>query len=129
MDDPLTPEKQDFFIEDALRTLPLASLPRDITADVLGQIQTVPAPRAFHLAWSDLLLGIVLAVSVIATWFSLQNLPPVVAAQIRKESILFYQYLLVNGRWLMPVVSFGLAGLLALLTIPYLKQELSEKGA
>ena len=129
MDNSLTPEKQDLLIEDALRTLPLASLPREVTTEVLRRIQTVPAPRVFRLAWSDLLLGIIVAVSVIAIWFSLQNLPPVVVAQIRKESILFYQYLLVNARWLMPAVSFGLAGCLALLTIPYLKQELWEKSA
>lgn len=129
MDNPLTPEKQDTLIEDALRTLPLASLPRDITTDVLAQIQTVPARRGFRLSWSDLLLGIVLAVSVTAIWFSLKNLPPVVVAQIRKESILFYQYLLINARWLMPAASFGLAAFLALITIPYLRQQLLEEPA
>lgn len=128
MDQSVNPENQDL-IEDALRTLPLASLPRGVTTEVLSRIQTVPAPRAFRLAWSDLLVGILLAVSVIAIWFSLQNLPPIAVAQIRKESILFYQYLLVNARWLMPAVSFGLAGFLALITIPHLRRELRGKSA
>ena len=129
MDNPLTPEGQDLRIEDALRTFPLAPLPREVTTEVLAQIQTVPAPQSFRLPWSDLVLGVILSVSLGAIWFSLQNLPPLAVAQIRKESILFYQYLLVNARWLMPVVSFGLAGFLALLTIPYLRQELSEESA
>ncbi|HSL31524.1 MAG TPA: hypothetical protein VK900_20140 [Anaerolineales bacterium] len=126
MDNPLIPENPDLAIEDALRTLPLASLPRTITGDVLAQIKAVPAPRSFHLTWSDIVLGMILSLSLSAIWFSLQNLPPIVVAQIRKESILFYQYLLVNARWLLPAVSFGLAGVLALLTLPYLKQELSR---
>lgn len=129
MDNPLTPEGQNLLIEDALRTLPLAPLPRDVTGGVLAQIKTVPAPQSFRLTWSDLILGVMLTLSLAAIWFSLQNLPPLVVAQIRKESILVYQYLLLNARWLLPVVSFGLAGLLALLTLPYLKQELSRESA
>lgn len=126
MDNPLNPQNPDLIIEEVLRTLPLASLPRDLTGDVLGQIKAAPAPRSLRLIWSDVLLAAILAVSLGAVWFSFQNLPPIVIAQIRKESILFYQYLLVNARWLLPAVSFGLAGILALLTLPYLKQELSR---
>ena len=126
MDNPLIPEKPDLIIEEALLTLPLESLPGDLTGGVLAHIKTVPAPRPFHLTWSDVVLAVILAVSLGAIWFSLQHLPPLVVAQIRKESILFYQYLFINARWLMPAVSFGLAGILALLTLPYLKQELSK---
>jgi hypothetical protein len=61
-----------------------------------------------------------------ALWFSLNSLPPLVIAQIRKESILLYQQVIVNARWLLPVFSFSLAGLLAALTIPYLRQELRK---
>jgi hypothetical protein len=129
MDNPLTTERQNSLIEDALRTLPLAALPRDVTGQVLAQIKTVPAPQSIRLTWSDLVLGVMLTLSLAAIWFSLQNLPPLAVAQIRKESVLFYQYLLVNARWLLPAVSFGLAGLLALLTVPYLKQELSKESA
>jgi hypothetical protein len=66
---------------------------------------------------------------VAAIWFSWSQLPPLVVAQIRKESVLFYQYLLVNARWLIPMISFALAGFLAALTLPYLKQELLKKSA
>jgi hypothetical protein len=128
MDKPLTPEEKMIAIEDALGTYPLAPMPRDITADVMSRIQTVAAPRPFRLSWNDLALGIVIALCVGAVWISLQYLPPIVVAQIRKESILFYQRLLVNARWLIPALSFGLAGFLAALTIPYLRQELMNKS-
>jgi hypothetical protein len=128
MDNPLTPGKKNIAIEDALRTYPLASMPRDITADVMRRIQTVPAPQPFRLTWNDIALGIVISLCIGAIWFSLQHLPPLIVAQIRKESILFYQHLLINARWLAPVVSFGLAAFLAALTIPYLRQELMKKS-
>lgn len=128
MDNSLTPENQNVLIEDALKTLPVASMPRDITADVMRRIQEVPAPRPFRLAWNDVAIALILSLSIAAMWFSLQSLPPIIVAQIRKETILFYQYLLVNGRWLIPLVSFGSAGFLAALTIPYLRQELSKKS-
>lgn len=128
MDKSLTPQQQNIAIEDALHTYSLASMPRDISVDVLARIQTVPVPRVFRLAWSDVVLTIVLSLCIGAIWFSVYNLPPIIVAQIRKESILFYQYLLVNARWLIPMVSFSLAGLLLALTFPYLKQELTRKS-
>ena len=128
MDNSLNPDKQNSAIEDAFRTYPVASMPRDITADVMARIQTIPAPRPFRLTSTDVLLGIILSLCVGAIWFSVQHLPPIVVAQIRKESILFYQYLLVNARWLIPAVAFGLAGFFAALTIPYLKQELTKNA-
>ena len=127
MDNPLTPEQQNALIEDALQSYPLAAMPRDITLDVMSRLQAVPAPRPFRPTWHDLALSVVIALCLGALWFSLQNLPPMAVAQIRKESILFYQYLLVNGRWLIPAVSFGVAGLLAALTLPYLRQELTNR--
>lgn len=129
MDNPLTPEKKNIAIEDALHTYPLAKMPRDVTMDVMARIQTIPSPHPFYLAWSDVLLAIVFSLCIGAIWFSLNNLPPLLIAQIRKESILFYQYLLVNARWLIPMASFCLAGFLAALTLPYLKQELKKKSA
>jgi len=126
MDNPLTPEKQNAAVEDALHTYPVAPLPRDLTLDVMARIRTIPAPHPFRLTWNDLVLSIVLAVCIGALWFSLQNLPPLLLAQIRKESILFYQQILVNARWLIPVLSFGLAGFFAALSIPYLRQELMK---
>src|SRR5215208_3341351 len=113
MDNPLTPEHQNIVIEDALYTYPVAPMPRNITADVMGRIQTIPTPRPFRFTWNDVVLGMVFSLCVGAIWFSVQSLPPIVVAQIRKESILAYQYLLVNARWLIPTVAFGLAGLFA----------------
>jgi hypothetical protein len=126
MDNPLTPEKQNAVIEDALRTYPVLPMARDITADVMARIQSVPSPRPFRLTWSDFVLSLVMAICIGAFWFSVQNLPPLVVAQIRKETILFYQQMIVNARWLVPVLSFGLAAFFAALTIPYLKQELMK---
>src|SRR5215213_8194791 len=102
MDNPLTPEKQNAMIEDALRTYPMVPMSRDITGDVMSRIRTLPAPRPFRLTWNDFVLSLVLAICVGAVWFSVQNLPPLVVAQIRKESILFHQQMLVNARWLIP---------------------------
>jgi hypothetical protein len=124
MDNSLTPEQQNDMIEEALHTYPVRPLPRDLTADVMARIRTIPAPRPFRLTRNEVLLGIVLAICIGAVWFSLQNLPPLVVAQARKESILLYQQFLVNARWLIPVLSFGLAALFAALTIPSLRQEL-----
>ncbi|MGZ9223835.1 MAG: hypothetical protein ACXW4Q_17150 [Anaerolineales bacterium] len=127
MDHPLTPEQQNILIEDALQSYPLASLPRDVTPHVMARIQAIPT-HPFRLTWSDLVLGIVLSMCIGAVGFSLYHLPPLLIAQIRKESILFYQYLLVNARWLFPAVSFGLAAVLSALTLPFLKQELMKKS-
>ena len=126
MDKPLTPEQKDSLLEDALHTYPVASMPRDITADVISRIQKIPAPRPFRPAWTDFVLAIVLALCIGALWFSWNHLPPIVIAQLHKESILLYQHILVNGRWLIPMISFGLGGFFAALTIPYLRQELRK---
>ena len=126
MDNSLTPEQQNLAVEDALRTYPVMPMPRDISMDVLSRIQTIPALRPFRLTWTDLTLGMVLAVCIGAVWFSLQNLPPLVVAQMRKESILLYQQILVNARWLIPILAFSVAGFFAALTIPYLRRELMK---
>lgn len=126
MDNPLTPEKQNYLIEEALHTYPIMPAPRDLTGDVLSRIQTVPAPRPFRLTWNDFTLGIILSICIGAVWFGVYNLPPLVVAQIRKESILLYQQFIVNARWLIPVICFGLGGLLSALTIPYLRRELMK---
>ena len=126
MDNPLTPEKQNAILEEALHTYPVAQMPRDITMDVMKRIQTIPAPRPFRLTRNDLLVSLVLAFCIGAVLFSVQNLPPLIVAQIRKESILLYQQFVVNARWLVPVLSFGLASFLAALTIPFLRQELMK---
>ena len=126
MDNSLTPDKQTALIEDALHTYPVSHMPRDITADVISRIQGIPMSRPFRLTWSDFVLSTVLAICIGAVWFSLQNLPPLIVAQVRKESILLYQQVLVNARWLFPVLSFGLATFFAALAIPSLRRELMK---
>jgi hypothetical protein len=126
MDHSLTPEQKDAVIESALQTYPLARMPRPVSADVMSRIQAVPAPRPFRLAWKDLVLALVFSLCLAALWFSATNLPPLLVAQIRKESILFYQHLLINLHWWLPSLAFGLAALLSALTIPLLKRELTR---
>lgn len=126
MDKPLTREQKNILIEEALHTYPMRSMPRDITSDVMARIQTIPTSNPFRLARMDIVLGIVLSLCMGAVWFSLSQLPPFVLAQIRKETILLYQHIFVNARWLLPAVSFGLAAFISALTIPYLSQELTK---
>jgi hypothetical protein len=123
MDNQLTPDQQNVVIEEALYTYPIAPMPRPVTLEVMARIKTIPAPRAFHLTWNDLVLALIFSVCIGAMWFSINHLPPLVVAQIRKESILLYQEMLVNIRWLTPLLFFGLAAFFSALTIPYLRRE------
>jgi len=127
MDNRLTPETRNAAIEEALKTYPLAPMPRDITSSVLMRIATVPAPGSFQVTWSDFGIAFVLSLCIGVIWFSVQNFPPLLLAQIRMYRILFYQDLIVNARWLIPAVFFGLAAFLSALTIPYLRRNLQAK--
>jgi hypothetical protein len=120
MDNRLTPQQQDALIEEALRSQPLAPMPRDITTEVMAHIKQTPAPRPFSFTHNDLALGVVLASCIGAIWFALQNLPPLARAQMHMYRVLLYQDLLVNADWLIPALTFGAAAVLAALTIPYL---------
>jgi hypothetical protein len=113
--------KQDAQIEDALKSQSLVPMPRSITADVMARIQKTPAPR-FTFTRNDFILAIVLTVVVSAIFFALQTLPPHVSAQLRIQGILLWQSLLVNARWLVPTLFFGLAAVLAAITLPTLYQ-------
>jgi hypothetical protein len=110
--------KQDALIEDALKSQPLAPMPRSITVDVMARIQTDVRPAL--ITWRDLVLSFVIAASVGALWFTSQSLPPILLAKIRIQGILLYHDFLVNSRWLIPTAMFGLAALLSALTIPTL---------
>jgi hypothetical protein len=112
--------EQDAQIEDALRSQPLAPMPRSITVDVMTRIQATDAKRPALVTWSDFALSFVIASCLAALWFATQNLPPILLAKIRIQGILLYQEFLVNSRWLIPDLFFGLAALLAALTIPTL---------
>ena len=112
---------EDALIEDALKSQPLAPMPRSITADVMARIQTTPAPR-FQFTRNDFILAIVITVVLGAIFFALQTLPPYVSAQLRIQGILLWQRFLVNARWLVPAAFFALAAFLAAITLPSLYQ-------
>ena len=109
---------QDALIEDALKSQPLAPMPRSITVDVMARIQKDTRP--VFITWRDLALSFVIAASAGALWFTAQSLPPILLAKIRIQGILLYHDVLINSRWLIPSAMFGLAALLAALTVPTL---------
>ena len=110
--------KQDAQIEDALKSYPLAEMPRSITLDVMTRIQKDVRPSL--VTWNDFVLSLVLALSISAVFFAVQSLPPIMLAKLRIQGILLYQGFLVNARWLVPSLLFGAAALLSALTIPTL---------
>lgn len=119
MDDRLTPKNQNDSIEDALYSYPSVPMPRDITANVMSQIRATPAPR-LEFTRNDFLLAAVLAAVLGAILFGFRSLPPHILLQMRIQVILLWQSFLVNARWLIPAIFFGLAAVLAALTIPSL---------
>ncbi len=110
--------KQDALIEDALHSQTVAPMPRSITADVMARIQKDARPAL--ITWNDFGLSLVIALCIGALFFTMQSLPPIILVKIRIQSILLYQDILVNVRWLVPSLFFGAAALLAALTIPSL---------
>jgi hypothetical protein len=118
MDNRLT---QDALIEDALKSQPLAPMPRSITVDVMARIQKDVRPAL--ISWNDFGLSLVLALSISAVFFAVQSLPPIMLAKLHIQGILLYQDLLVNARWLAPSLLFGAAAVLSALTIPTLIHE------
>jgi hypothetical protein len=119
--------KQDAQIEAALKSQPLAPIPRSITLDVMTRIQMVDAKRPAIITWSDFVLSSVVAACIASFWFASQHLPPILLTKIRIQGILLYQAFLVNARWLIPALIFGLAAFLAALTIPVLVRMMSEQ--
>jgi len=108
----LTPNEQENIIEDALRSYPLANMPRDISQTVLSRIGREPAPR-FQITRMDYLLTIVLTLVLGAIILGFQALPPIALLQMRIQGILLWQSFLVNYRWLLPVTSIILGTFLA----------------
>ena len=117
--------KQNALIEDALRSQLLAPMPRSVTADVMARIQTQARPALF--TWNDVVLSFVIAACIAALWFASQNLPPILLARIHIQGILLYQDFLVNAKWLVPSLFFGIAALLAALTIPTLVKMTADR--
>jgi hypothetical protein len=110
--------KYDVLIEEALKSQPLAPMPRSITTNVMARIQKDKRPSFF--TWSDFVLSSVIAACMAALWFASEHLPPLLVAKIHIQGILLYQDFLVNARRFLPTVTFGLAALLVMLTLPYL---------
>ncbi|HNB88535.1 MAG TPA: hypothetical protein PLL38_17970 [Anaerolineales bacterium] len=120
--------EQDALIEDALKSQPLAPMPRSITANVMSRIQAVPSQqRPMLVTWNDFVLSLFIALSIGAVLFALQSLPPVAVVKLQIQWILLYQDFIVNARWLLPALSFGLAAFFAALTIPTLVQMVSNR--
>ncbi len=126
MDNRLTPEQQDALIEDALKSQPLAPMPRSITANVMARIQTNTRPAI--LTWNDFVLSLVIALCIGALLFTTQTLPSILVAKIHIQGILLYQEFIVNARWLVPALFFGLAALFAASTLPALLKMTTEDG-
>lgn len=112
MDNLLTPDEQDNLIEDALRSYPLAKMPKDVTASVIARIHNEPVAR-FQITRTDYLLAIVLTLVLGAIILSFQFLPPIALLQMRIQGILLWQSFLVNYRWLLPLTSIMLGMFLA----------------
>jgi hypothetical protein len=123
MDHRLTPE-ENALIEDALKDIPLAPMPFDITASVMSRIQKDERPS--FITRNDLVIALAVVICMLALFFTARNLPPIMIMEIRKQTILAYQAFLVNSRWLVPAMSFGLAAFFAALTLPYLGRQLKS---
>ena len=120
--------EQDALIEDALKSQPLAPMPRSITANVMSRIQAVPSQqRPALVTWNDFVLSLFIALSIGAVLFALQSLPPVAVVKLQIQWILLYQDFIVNARWLLPALFFGLAAFFAALSIPTLIQMTSSR--
>lgn len=114
--------EQDALIEDALKNYPLAEMPRNITLDVMNRIQKNTRPQL--ITWNDFGLSLVIASCIASLWFTFLNLPPILFAKIRIQGILLYQDFLVNARWLIPSMFFGIAIILITVAIIYLSKSL-----
>ncbi len=118
MDHRLSPKQENEILEDALKNYPLAPMPHSITVNIMARIQKDVRPTL--VTWNDFILSLVIALCIGALFFTVQNLPTLVLTKIRIQSILFYQDLIVNARWLVPALFFGMVALLSSLTLPAL---------
>ena len=107
--------EQDALIEDALKSQPLALMPRSITANVMSRIQVEKRPTL--ITWNDFAIALVIALTIGAIFITIQNLPPVAVAKLRIQGILLYQDFIINANWLIPSFFFGSATLLAGFTV------------
>ena len=108
--------EQDAIIGDALKSQPLAPMPRSITLDVMSRIQVEQRPAL--VTWNDFAIALVIALTIGALFITAQSLPPVALAKLRIQGILLYQDFIVNARWLVPTLLFSLAAFFASFAIP-----------
>ncbi len=119
MDDRLTPAEKVLILEDALRSYPLAEMPRDISVDVLARIKRAPEPFKF-ISWRDVAPALAISLCVGILIFSAQNFPPILLARLRVQEILMYQNFIVATRgFSMPAALLAFSASLSLLAIPY----------
>lgn len=112
MDNFLITYEKDHLIEDALRSYPLAQMPKDSTESVMTRIRIEPAPR-FQVMRTDYLLAVVLTLVLGGIVLGFQFLPQIVILQLHIQGILLWQSFLVNYRWLLPSTSIVLGTFLA----------------
>ena len=117
--------EQDALIEDALKSQPLALMPRSITSNVMSRIQVEQRPAL--VTWNDFAIALVITLTIGALFITAQSLPPIALAKLRIQGILLYQDFIVNARWFVPTVLFGLALLFAGLSIPSLFKMTTNK--
>lgn len=120
MDNRLTPNQQNEIVEDALKNVQLAPMPRSITTNVMARIQK--SVRPVFITWKDFALSLIVVIYIGALFFAAQSLPPIFVAKLRIQGILLYQDILVNASWLVPMALFGFAVFLSALTGMYLFQ-------
>lgn len=103
--------EQDALIEDALKSQPLAPMPRSITTNVMSRIQVEKRPAL--VTWNDFAIALVIVLTIGSLYITAQFLPPYTLAKLRIQGILLYQGFIVNAKWLVPTFFFGSATLLA----------------
>ncbi len=118
--------EQDALIEDALKSQPLVPMPRSITANVMARIHIEKRPVL--ITWNDFAIALVIALTIGALFITAQSLPPVALAKIRIQGILLYQDFIINARWLVPTLLFGLAAFFASFAIPPLLKITADRG-
>jgi hypothetical protein len=118
--------EQDALIEDALKNYPLAPMPRNITPNVMARIQVEKRPVL--ITWNDFVIALVIALTLGALFITAQSLPPIALAKLRIQGILLYQDFIVNARWLVPTLFFGLAALFTSFAIPPLLKMTADRG-
>ena len=98
----------DELIENALRTYPLAYVPRNFSKRVMQQIQTPHAPLKFRLTWLDYALGLFLSILPAVGFVSWVFLPQQFFTRLQ------YQWLLLRSPAIEPIVITSLIAMVVL---------------